>query len=99
VAVSNTHFIVGQALYREILAKLAQNEVVAMKVLLPVVIRLNLIYEDCAVLTTVTASISLIVAVDVDAPHHPPSMNGLLPDGCTHDLTVPGDIFRHTHIY
>jgi hypothetical protein len=99
VAVSDAHFVVGQALHREILAKLAQNEVVAMKILLPVVVALDLVYEDGAMLTAVTVSISLIIAVDVDPPHQSPPLNGMLPDRRAHDLTVPGDIFRHTHIY
>ena len=92
VAVADADLVVGESLHGEVLAELAVAEVVSLQLLLPVAIRLDLVDEHGAVLASVCGSVGLVVAVDVDPPDHPWTVDGLLPDRRADGLALPGDV-------
>jgi len=59
--VADANLGVGQAVDREILAKLPVNEVIAAKLCLPIIVGLKLINEDRAMLAAMALQIALAV--------------------------------------
>jgi hypothetical protein len=53
-AVAYGNDVVGQSFNREVLSKLSGNEVGPLELLLPITIRLDLVYEHGALFTSVT---------------------------------------------
>ena len=94
VAVADADLVVGEALDREVLAELAVGEVVAPELALPVAVGVDLVDEHRAVLAAVRAPVGLVVAVDVDPPHHPRPVDRLLPDRGADGLALPRDLSR-----
>ena len=84
VAVADAHLVVAEAVDGEVLAELAELEVVPAEVLLPVPVRLDLVDEHGALLAAVPVEVALAVAVDVEPAHHPRPVDRLLPDPGVH---------------
>jgi hypothetical protein len=53
VAITDAHLTVGEALDRKVLPELPKGELAATQPLLPILIRGDLIYEDCPMLAAV----------------------------------------------
>src|ERR1700753_3883705 len=80
VAVPDADLVVGQAVHGEVLAELAEGEVVPLQIALPVVVGLDLVDEHRAHLTAVPAPVPLAVTIDVQPPDHPRPRYRPLPD-------------------
>src|ERR1700709_1787426 len=76
VPVPDAHLVVGQSLDREVLAEKPGYQVVAVELLGPVAIRIELVHEDGAVLAAVSTDVTLTIAIDVEAAHHPWPIDG-----------------------
>jgi hypothetical protein len=98
VSIANADLVVGKSFNRKIFSELAETEIIALKEMLPVVVRIHLVYEHGTLLPTVTGEIGLCIAVDVQPAHHPSILNGKLPDRCSHSCAVPCDLARKTDI-
>jgi hypothetical protein len=99
VLVADAHLLVGQALDGKILPELSEHEVVSAELAFPIVIRIHLVDEDCPLLPSVPGQVCLLVTIDVEPPHHPSALHGLLPYGGAHRLPSPGDVAGQTNIH
>jgi hypothetical protein len=63
VTISDTHNVVGQPFDGEVLAKLPVDEAGPFQLLLPIVIRFDLIDEDGALLTAMASEVALTVSL------------------------------------
>src|SRR5579864_6724799 len=75
VLIADADLLIGQALDSKILPELSEHEVVSAELTLPVVIGIHLVDEDSPLLPSVPGQISLPVAIDVEPPDHPPTLN------------------------
>src|ERR1700722_16034494 len=98
VAVADTDLPVRQALDREVLAELSVNEVVAPQFFLPILIGVDLINENSAMLTAVSGQVALPIAIDVETPDYTRPLNCCFPNRGVHDLPLPCDIPRQPHV-
>ena len=64
----------------------------------PVAIGFYLVDEDGAVLASVSGQVPLSVAVNVEPPHHAPTLDRCLPNGGVNSLPSPRDVARQAHI-
>ena len=80
VPVANADLMVGEPVDREVLAELTVREVVAMHLLAPVLVRLELIHVNGSVHSSVTLQIALPVTVYVQTPDSSRPGDRLLPD-------------------
>ena len=99
IPVADAHLVVGQALDGEVLAELPEGEVAPAKLVLPVAVGSDLVDEHGTLLAAVAGQVALSVAVDVEAPHHPPPRDGRLPDGRVDGPAVPGDVAREADVH
>src|SRR5262249_55902002 len=99
VPITDAHLVICQAFHGEVLPELAIAEVGAAKLLLPVPVGLDLVYEHRPVLPAMPCQIALPVPVDVQPPDEPRPLDGPLPHRGVHDLAVPGHILRQAHIH
>src|SRR5262249_26136657 len=98
ITVADAHLVVGQAVDREVLSELSIGEIVSTEFALPIMIGVDLIDEDGAVLTAVPSQVPLAVAIDIESPDHAPALNGCLPNGGVDGLPSPRDIPWQTHV-
>jgi len=98
IPVTDAHFVVGEAVDGKVLPELPVSEVASPEATLPIAIGVNLINKDRAMFAAMPDQITLTVAIDVEPPHHPPALNGRLPDGGVNSLSLPRDVARQTHI-
>src|SRR6185312_1571313 len=98
VAVADADLVVAEPLDGEVLAELAELEVVPVEVLLPVPVRLDLVDEHRALLAAVPVEVALAVAVDVQPAHHPRPVDLLLPDPGVHGVALPADVLRQADV-
>src|SRR5215467_14197088 len=63
ITVADAHGIIGQSFDREVLAELSVDEIGPLQLLLPKVIRFDLVDEDGALLTPVPGQVTLTVSV------------------------------------
>src|SRR5262249_35566232 len=63
ITVANTHNIVGQSFYCEVLAELSVDEVGPLQLLLPIAIRFDLVDEDGALLSPMPGQVALAVSL------------------------------------
>src|SRR5229473_1073499 len=63
IMVADTHRIIGQSFYCEVLAELSVDEVGPLQLLLPMPIRFDLVDEDGSLLTPMAGQIALTVSV------------------------------------
>jgi hypothetical protein len=99
IAVAYAHLIVIQALNGKIFAELAEGEIVAAKMILPVPVGIDLIYQDRAVLAPMSGEIALAIALDVESPDKAAALNRIFPDARMHCLAVPRNVARKTNIH
>src|SRR5689334_8662798 len=99
VSVADADVMIGHAGYGEVLSEVAGHQVVAAKVVAPVVVRLGLVDHHRPLLAAVTGEIALAVSVDVEPAHHHGSVDRGLPDSGADRLTVPRHVFRHTDVH
>src|SRR5215813_2824819 len=97
--IANTHFTIGQPVDCKILAELAIGKVVSSELVLPIVIRFDLVDKDRPVLAAMPRQISLAVAIDVEPSYPPPALNRRLPDCGVDGFPLPLDVAWQTHIY
>ena len=98
VAIADADLVVGEALDGEVLAELPVGEVASSQFALPVAVGLDLVDEHGAVLATVRKPVGLVVAVDVDPPHHARPSDRLLPDRGADGLALPLDLAGATDV-
>ena len=74
------------------------HEVVAVELLPPVAVGVELIDVHSSLLATVAGEIALPVAVDVQPPDPTRALNRLLPDSRDDRPALPRDLSRHTDV-
>jgi hypothetical protein len=99
VTVPNADDIVRQPFDREVLAKLAVDEVGSSQLLLPMPIRFDLVDEDGALLTPVPAQVALAVSVQIQPADATAATHRILPDPGVHGATLPLDVARKSDIH
>src|SRR6516225_7537688 len=97
--IANANFSIGQSLDCKILSELAIGKVVSTELVLPIMIRFNLIDKDRPVFAAVPRQISLAISIDVEPSCHPSALNGRLPDGGMDGFPLPFDVAWQAHIY
>jgi hypothetical protein len=75
IPITDTDIIIGKSVYREVFPKLTHDEVVAMKLLGPVMVRGHLIHKDRAVFSTMSLKVALTIAVDIETTNHSRAVN------------------------
>src|ERR1051326_5835420 len=98
VTVADAHLPVGPAVDREVLAELPMGEVVSTELALPIVIGVDLIDEDSALLAAVPGQVPLPIAVYVEPPYHAAALNRRLPNGGVDGPAPPRDVARQAHV-
>jgi hypothetical protein len=98
IPIANTNLIIKKTIDCEIFAELSEGEIASPELLFPVAIGITLIYEDCAVLASVTSQITLTIAVNVKPPHQTSALNRALPHRCVDYFPFPVDIAWKTNI-
>ena len=98
VMIADAHRIIGKSFNGEVLAELPIDEVAAAEPVLPIAVRADLIDKNGPMLPAVPGQIALPVTLDVQPPHHPPTLNGSLPDRGMDRPSLPRDVARQTHI-
>ena len=99
VAVTDADVVVGEPFDGEVLTELPVGEVVAAEELLPVAVGLDLVDEHRPVDAAVSSEVALAVAVDVEPPNDPSTVDGLLPDPGVDGAPFPLDITRHADVH
>src|SRR6185369_11834681 len=99
VTIADAHFVIGQALYREILAELSERKIAAAELSLPVAIGVHLIHHHRALLAAVSGQISLSVASDIQAPGDSPVLHRLFPNGSAYRPSPPRDVLWKTYVH
>ena len=98
VPVANADFVVRQAVDGEVFAELPVAEVVAPEVLLPVLVRLDLVHQDGTLLAAVPQGVALAVPLDVQAADHPRALHRVLPDAGAYGRAVPGHVLWQPNV-
>jgi hypothetical protein len=65
IPVADAHLVVAQPVDGEVLTELAEDEVVAVQLLAPVAVRVELIHVHGTLLAPMASAIALAVAVDI----------------------------------
>jgi hypothetical protein len=99
VSIADTNFIIKKSVDGEVLSELAESKIVAAQKLLPVMVRIHLVDEYCAVLTAMTGEIGLRITIDIERAHHSSSGNRRFPDGGSDRFAVPCHVPREADIY
>ena len=98
IPVADAHLVVTQTVDGEVLAELAEREVVPLHLALPVTVGVELVHVHRALLAAVSVQIALAVAVDVQAPDRARPVDRLLPDPREDGPAPPGDLTRQPHV-
>ena len=98
VAVADADLVVTEPIDREVLTELAEDEVIAVQLLAPVTVRIELIDIHGPLLTPVPGAIALSVAVDVQPSDQPRILDRLLPDPGEDGPSLPADFAWHAHV-
>src|SRR6478672_10315806 len=99
IAVAYAHFIISQSLDGEVFSKVSASEIVAMKLGLPITIRVELINHHGPYFAAVSRQVCLRVTINIEAADHPPIANGRLPYGSANGCKAPLDIARQANVY
>src|SRR6058998_1163195 len=99
ITVADAHGIVGQSFNREVLAELSGDEVGPLQLLLPIAIRLDLVDEDGALLTSVPSQVTLTVAVQIQPADTATAAHRILPDPGVHSATLPLNVARKSDVH
>src|SRR4029077_10182311 len=92
IAVTDAPGIVGQSLDREVLTELSVDEIGPLQLLLPVVIRFDLVDEDGSLLTPVAVQGALTVSVQIQSSDPTAAPHRVFPDPRVYDATLPVDV-------
>jgi hypothetical protein len=103
IPVADAHRVIGQTFDCEIFAELCEGLGIAqrgpLELLLPIVIRLDLVDEDGAVFASVSLQVSLTVTVQIEPADPTPAMDRIFPDSGVHGATPPLDVAWETDVY
>jgi len=99
ITVADGHSIIRQLVHREVLAKLAVDEVGTFQDLLPVAIGVDLIHIDCPLFPAVTRQVALSVSVKIQSADLAAAAHRILPDRGVHGATSPDHIPRKADVY
>ena len=73
-AIADADFVIGEAIYREVLAKIPGHEVCSAKIAGPVPVGIKLINQQRSLLAAMAAEVALTVAIEIEpAGENPPS--------------------------
>jgi hypothetical protein len=98
VAVADADDVVGQAVDGEVLAEVSGDQVGPGQLAGPVVVGLELVDEDGALLAAVAGQVALPVAGQVEAADPAAAGKRVLPDTGVHGAAVPRDVARQTDV-
>src|SRR5262249_10109944 len=98
IAIAYADLAVGQTFDGEVFSELPEGEIAPLEFTLPVAIRIHLVDKHRAVLSTVTAQITLCVAIDVGPANQATSLHRLLPYRRVYSLTAPCDLAGMTDV-
>jgi hypothetical protein len=98
VSITNADLVIGKSFNGKVLAELAENEIIASKKALPIIVGLHLVDKYGTLLPTMTGEIRLRIAIDIQLAHHPALFNGKFPDRCSHSFAVPCHFIRKADI-
>ena len=88
IAIADADLVIAETFDGEVLAELAELEVVAAEVVLPVAVGLDLVDQDGPLLAAVPVQVALAVSVDVEPAHHPRPLDCVLPDSGVHGAVL-----------
>ncbi len=96
--VADAHLVVAEPVDREVLAELAILEIVAVEMLTPVPVRVELVHVHRALLAAVAGQVALPVARDVRRTDPARPVDGSLPDPGVHSTAPPRDVARQADV-
>jgi hypothetical protein len=99
ITVADAYGIVGQSFDGEVFAELSVDEVGSSQLLLPVTIGFDLVYEDGALLASVSGEITLTISIQIQPTNPTAAMHGVLPYCCVHSATLPLDFARKANVH
>jgi hypothetical protein len=80
VSITDADFVVSESIDGEVLPELAESKITSAQELFPVMIRIDLVDKNGALLPAMTGEVGLRIAIDIEFAHHSPSRNRRLPD-------------------
>jgi hypothetical protein len=80
VPIADANLVIRKSLDGEVLSELAESKIIAAQKAVPVMVRIHLVDEYGAVLSSVTGEIGLRITIDIERAHHSPSINRRFPD-------------------
>ncbi len=92
IAVADAHLVVVEPVDGEVLTELAEDEVVAVELLAPIAVRVELVHVHGALLAPVPGEIALAVAVDVQPSDQTRTLDCFLPDPREDRPPLPPDL-------
>ncbi len=99
IAIADAHLVIRKSLDGEVFSELAESKIVAAQKSLPVLVRIHLVDEYGAVLSSVTGEIGLRITIDIELVYHSPSRNRRFPDCSSDSFAVPSHVARKADIY
>jgi hypothetical protein len=99
ISIADADLVVGEALDREVLTELSIAEIVAVKELAPVPVRLDLVDEHSPVDATMPLHVALAVTVHIESSNHTTIDDGILPNPSADKSPLPLDVTRLTNVH
>ncbi len=99
VSIADADLVIKKSLNGKVFSELAESKIVAAQKALPVMVRIHLVNEYGAVLSSVTGEIGLRITIDIELAHHSPSRNRRFPDCGSDRFAVPCHVARKADIY
>ena len=98
-AVADADGIVGQSFDGEVLAELSVDEIGSLELLLPMMIRLDLVDEDGTLLAPVAGQVALTISLQIQPSDSASARHRILPDPGVHRTTPPLDVAWKTDVH
>jgi len=98
VSITNADLVIKKSFNGEVFSELAEAKIIAAEKALPIAVRVGLVDEYGALLSTVTSEIGLRITIDIQLAHQPSFLDRKFPDRCSHSLAVPCDVAWKTDI-
>jgi hypothetical protein len=98
VLVADAHLVVAEPVNCEVLTELAVDEIVALKLVAPIAVRVELIDVHGALLAAVPGAIALSVPVDIHPSDLARTLHCLFPYPGEDGPSVPTDFARHSDV-
>lgn len=99
VTITDTYLIVGQSFDSEVLAELSGDKIRSFQLVLPIVIRLDLVNEDRSLLTSMPGQIALTVSFQIQPADMATATHGIFPDRRMHNTTLPHNVARESDVH